>query len=314
MEFLVILISLTINYLWLKEFDRFDDSWFFRLRRLIEATFSSLEIKTEISWLVPVVSVYALLLLALLVLLQLASGILYGFITMLIHIWVLLVALDRTQPGKLASEFLTRWRRGDSQGMILFLQEQVLCAKDRAFGSDSEIHACFREQLVYRCFEKMFIMMFSYLLAGAFGVLFAYVSYQLRDSHDELQNQKQVNLIAGVIFILEWIPVRLLALTFSLIGNFVLCFDQLKPRFLDFTQRSHSADLYEYAACALSDRSGTGAFEGGQVTAQFDLTDKASERLAQAGEVEALQALLERSQAIWLVGLALFTLLSLHLV
>ena len=313
MKFLVILISLTINYLWLKDFDRFDDSWFFRLHRLIAVTFSRLETKTEISWLVPVVSVYALLLLALLVLLQLANGILYGFITMLIHISVLLVALDRTQPGKLASEFLTRWRRENSQGTLLFLQEQGLCAKDRAFGSDSEIYACFKEQLIYRCFEKMFIMMFSYLLAGAFGVLFAYVSYQLRDSHDELQNEKQVNLIAGMIFTLEWIPVRLLALTFSLVGNFVLCFDQLKPRFLDFTQRSNSADLFEYASCALSGRSGTGAVSGEPSPAQFDLSEEASERLEQAGEVEALQALLERSQAIWLVALALFTLLGLQL-
>jgi len=116
-----------------------------------------------------------------------------------------------------------------------------------------------------------------------------------------------------MIFMLEWIPVRLLALTFSLVGNFVLCFDQLKPRFLDFTQRPHSADLYEYASCALSDRSGTGAFAGGPLTSQFDLTDEAGERLAQTEEVEALQALLERSQAIWLVGLALFTLLGLQL-
>ena len=114
---------------------------------------------------------------------------------MLIHIWVLLVAFDRTQPGKLANEFLSRWRRGDLQGTLLFLQEHGLCGKERAFRSDPEIYTCFKEQLIYRCFEKMFIMIFSYLLAGAFGVLFAYVSYQLRDSHDEHQNEKQVNFV-----------------------------------------------------------------------------------------------------------------------
>ena len=66
MKFLVILISLAINYLWLKDFDRFDDSWFFRLRRLIEATFFRLEIRAKISWLMPVASIYALMLLSLL--------------------------------------------------------------------------------------------------------------------------------------------------------------------------------------------------------------------------------------------------------
>lgn len=314
MKFLVILISLAINYLWLKDFDRFDDSWFFRLRRLIEATFFRLEISAKISWLMPVASIYALMLLSLLMVLQIVGGTLYGVITMLIHIWVLLVALDRTQPGKLANEFLSRWRRGDLQGTLLLLQEQGLCAKERAFRSDPEIYVCFKEQLIYRCFEKMFIMIFSYLLAGAVGVLFAYVSYQLRDSHDEHQNEKQVNLIAGMIFILEWIPVRLLALTFCLVGNFVLCFDQLKPRFLDFTQRSNSADLYVYASCALSGMSGSGGTAGVPLSAQNDPTDAESERLTQAREVQALQALLERSQAIWLVVLALLTLLGLQVV
>ena len=314
MKFLVILISLSINYLWLKDFDRFDDSWFFRLRRLIEATTCRLESRAKISWLVPVALIYALMLLSLLMVLQLVSGTFSGFITMLIHIWVLLVALDRTQPGKLANEFLSRWRRGDSQGTLLFLQGQGLCAKERAFRSEPEIYACFEEQLIYRCFEKMFIMIFSYLLAGAVGVLFAYVSYQLRDSHDEHQNEKQVNLIAGMIFILEWIPVRLLALTFCLVGNFVLCFDQLKPRFLDFTQHSNSADLYVYASCALSGMSGSGETSDVPMSAQIDPTDAENERLAQVGEVLALQALLERSQTIWLVVLALFTLLGLNVV
>ena len=90
----------------------------------------------------PVASIYALMLLSLLIVLQIVGGTFYGFITMLIHIWVLLVALDRTQPGKLANEFLSRWRRGDLQG-TLFLQEQGLFAKERASLS-GEIYASLR--------------------------------------------------------------------------------------------------------------------------------------------------------------------------
>ncbi|HBW83767.1 MAG: hypothetical protein CMD92_02015 [Gammaproteobacteria bacterium] len=312
MKFLVILICLVVNHLRSDDCDRLDDSWFFRLRRLTDQALSRFERKRKLPWLVPVISIYAFLLLALFITLHFVSDVLYGFATMLIHIWVLLVALDRTQPRKLASAFLVRWRDGDFRASLHFLQEEGLIAEGLAFKSDAQVFIHFKEQFIYRCFEKIFVMLFSYLLAGAFGVLFAYVSYQLRYSYKESQHAKREKLIDGIILALEWIPVRLLALTFSLVGNFVLCFDKLRPQLLDFSQRSSSADLYVYATCALSQVAGSGLNIGEPRPIKLDLISKGSDRVIQEGEIEALQALLERSQTIWLAGLALVTLVGLQ--
>ena len=60
MKFLVILVCLTVNYLWLKDFDRFDDAWFFRLSRRIESALSERNVDSGVSWVVPVIMIYCL--------------------------------------------------------------------------------------------------------------------------------------------------------------------------------------------------------------------------------------------------------------
>ena len=313
MKFLVILICLAVNYLWSKHSDRFDDSWISHISRLADLTFSRFDRNRKLPWIAPIVSVYVFVLLLLFVLLQLASDFLFGFATMLVHICVLLVALDRTQPGKLVSEFLRRWLHGDSQAILNFLREKGLNTEERDFQSDSELLNFFKEQVIYRCFENIFVMVFSYLLAGAFGVLFAYASYRLRSIYEENHHIERVKLIDKMILVLEWFPVRLLALTFSLVGNFVLCFDKLQPRLVDFNQRSNSADLYEYAVCAASEMAVFNSKIDERSLVDLDPAVDETECAAHAGDLEAVQALLERSQAIWLAGLALLTLVNLQI-
>ena len=58
MKFLVILICLTINYLWLKDFDRFDDTWFFRFRRRMEDSIGSRETSSTWAGLAPLLFIY----------------------------------------------------------------------------------------------------------------------------------------------------------------------------------------------------------------------------------------------------------------
>jgi len=143
-------------------------------------------------------------------------------------------------------------------------------------------------------------MFFWYMSTGALGVLVSYISYQLRDSHREEQLQKQVEFIKLVVQVLEWIPLRLLALTFSLAGNFVQCFENVRNSFWHFgIETDNAALLYSYAGCAAS----------GMVVASA-ATEEEDAQL-EAREIQVNLGLLERSQAIWLSVLALITIVGL---
>ena len=158
----------------------------------------------------------------------------------------------------------------------------------------------------------MFVVFFWYLLAGALAVLFSYVSYQIRDSHEDGQDARQVNVICRIIYTLEWLPLRLLALTFSLAGNFVQCFEKVKQSFWEFQPETDSgATLHSYAGCALSGLDAS-VSESEDPQELSELSADERERLIGANEIDAIQALLERSQAIWLAILAVMTIFGLQ--
>ena len=305
MKFLVILICLTINYLWLKDFDRFDDAWFFRFRRRIEQWAGTSESGAELMGLIPLIFIYGIPILSLAILMWLFEGAAFGLPTMLLHILVLLVAFDRTQPGNIVKCFLQRWREGDSEACLNYLNEEMWVPEENTLENDQALSEFFKEQLIYRCFEKMFVMFFWYMLTGPLGIVFCYVSYQLRDTHHENQAEIESKTVSNVIHLLEWVPIRLLAITFSLAGNFVHCFDNLKQSFWSFSNESEASErLYSYAGCALS----------GSDSSISDADDSTASdwRKDQEREIENILALLERSQAIWLAVLALITIFGIQ--
>lgn len=302
MKFLVILICLALNYFWLRNYERFDDRWFFRFRENMEAAAQRVARNAAVWW--PALAlVYALPLLFLGLLLQLAREQAFGLFTMLIHILVVLMAFDRTQPGKLARDFLDLWSGGDEEAATAFLRGEFRAARDQDFANEEEVAYFFRKHLVYRSFERMFVQFFWYLAAGPYGVLAAYVTYQLRDSGDERTHPKSAETVEIVIRLIEWIPLRLVALTFSLAGNFVHCFNQLKKSFWEFGRKVDNAGLlYSFAGFALF---------GGIARDEADTEERETDaggRDYQAWEIESLQALLERCQLLWLGFLAVFTI------
>jgi AmpE protein len=303
MKFLVILICLMVNYLWLKDFDRFNDGWFFRFRCRVEDWAANFVDKIPLGWLAAFVLIYALPLASLTLILFIATGSVFGLATMMVHILVLLVAFDRTQPGQLAKDFLEKFRGGDMADCMDFLKQEFHATSLPDVDDKDGIGKYFSKQLTYRSFERMFVLFFWYMCAGALGILFSYISYQLRDSHREQQLQKQVDFINLVIQILEWVPLRLLALTFSLAGNFVQCFENVRASFWRFSIETNNADLlYGYANCAAS---------GMVINNPLKENEEAEAQDRESAEIQAILGLLERSQAIWLSVLALITIVGL---
>ena len=315
MKFLVILICLIINYLWLKDFDRFDDSWFFRFRCQMVDLSTKISRKPSARWVLGTGFTYLFPLFVLGTVLYLVAGQFYDLPTMGVHILVLLVAFDRIQPGKLAREFLEKWKAGDIEACKLYLKQELAMPEALKIDDEESLSDYFSKQLVYRSFEKMFVMFFWYIIGGPIGILICYISYQLRDLNIEPeargktdqreyeQQQEEIKLISNVIWLLEWAPMRLLAITFSLTGNFVRCFENLKKSFWSADVETSSADLlYGYASCALS-----GMVDSDTPAADDGEKPKTRERLQKVARIQALLALLERSQAVWLIMLAIFT-------
>lgn len=310
MKFLVILICVTANYFWKQDLDRIDDSWFFALRhRLVAFVDRSLAASAD-GWLVLFVLTFLVPLLVLGLVLVVADGVLYGLITMVVHVFILLMAFDRTHPGLLAQEYLEHWRAGDTQAGFRFLARELAFERSGEAETLAQMHRVFGRLYVYRCFEKMFVMFFWYLLAGPLGVLLAYIAYQLRDAGAVIADAREPGAVAAVVAVLEWAPLRLLGLTLCLVGNFERCFSRLRQTGL---QNDGNTDLavYELALAAL-ELAADGASDASQLEPGSDMGGAAGERYRSraAGEVEALRGLMERSQVLWLIGIALITVFA----
>ena len=299
MKFLVILLGLILTATWLKEADRFDDSWFGRYQLALRKSVSKLKIDEKFRLLVALGAIYGVLLGAVMVLEALAEGAIYGLATMLLHLFVLLFAMDRTQPARLARDFLKSWSAGNRQGCVEYLQAELSLEAPPNAADGSALVGQFKRLLAYRSFERMFMMYTLYMLAGPEGVMFGYVSYQLRSELCRGEDQRLAMPLEKVIAIIEWVPLRLLAITFSLVGNFNSCVSRLRRHLWEFSTTSDNAQLIaDWARCALS--------EPAACEAQSADCDEA----AMSAEIEALSGLLERSQIVWLVVVAVLTLVG----
>lgn len=309
MKFLVILICVSVNYLWKRDRNRIDDTWFIKLREYIDKTTEGLEARSELVWVLGLLLIYFVPMGVVAGLLFLSGGIFFGLLTMLIHILVLLMAFDLIHPGLLAQGYLERWNKMDLQACFLYLKEDLRCGPvpEDFIG----LHKTFCRVYIYRCFEKMFVMFFWYVLAGPLGLMFAYVCYQHRDGDMRQRNGKETGIVSKLIEMLEWIPVRLLGFTMSLVGDFESCFYRLRRTGL-INELATDTTIYEYSFCALglSSTDSTAQKPEGHESA---VDNSGFEQFKEQGalEVSALQSLMERSQISWLCLMALITVLGL---
>ncbi|QJD60642.1 regulatory signaling modulator protein AmpE [Pseudomonas sp. gcc21] len=163
------------------------------------------------SWLFLIMLLLPLPLLA--VVLWLATGVAYGVLTLIIHTLLVLLCVGRSDPlGTMTSAVGEAWQRGD--------QEAASVLAERDFGVVGDDAAVLlqglRGRMAAEACHGYFVPAFWYVLLGpivAVGYRLAWLASQRSDAGG--------NAFAGALaHALEWLPVRLMGLSFALVGHF----------------------------------------------------------------------------------------------
>jgi AmpE protein len=279
---------------------------------------SAATLKVAVFVLVPVVVLH-------LVLLAMAQSHL-GFFVFLLELLVLLYALGRgnldTQVSLLSSDL----ERQDLQAAFHDAAVFNIAHREGNASNSADLRNEIFAALPYRIFERSFTVIFLFFFLGAPAAL----CYRLLALHGDLslENDADESLTASqesaeeesadavaedrldqnpdaipnaalnspalrLLWLLEWIPVRLLGFTLGLVGSFSDTATHLRE--LLFCRHTATAELLR--------RCVQGAL------GKPDQADPKSETLSKA-EIDAVTSLFRRSMTAWLVGIAILVILS----
>ncbi|MGE8148220.1 regulatory signaling modulator protein AmpE [Pseudomonas frederiksbergensis] len=209
MSFLVLLLAV-----WIEKFSALrhrvqrDGGWVRELHKL-EA---SPRLKDH-PWLVLVVLVLlpvALLGLLLLVL----DPVAYGLLALPVHLLVVIYSLGRGDLLGGLGPFRDAWRREDLQAAAHVAKRDLdICAD-----SGEQLLERVQAHLLWEAYQSFFAVIFWYFLLGPVAAL-SYRLLALAEEHG--QNPAVVERAAQLRHAFDWVPVRLLAASFALVGNFV---------------------------------------------------------------------------------------------
>lgn len=276
MIFLVVLMVLLIDKLtdWRRAVQ--DDGPWLRLLQRIEGG--------PDSGYSPWLSLFVLVLLPVLLLgllLMALKPLAYGWLSLPLHLLVLLYSLGRGQGKRELGPFRDAWRRGDEEAAARVAERDLKLSAPDALSLLRDVEA----QLLWRSHQGFFAVIFWYVLLGPLAAL-AYRLLALTIEHAKAEAIRE--RAAQFRHALDWLPVRVLLASFGLVGNFVAA------------NRAMLDDLLHWnvPAWQLLARVGPVA------------ADLAEPYAGQAGiaRLDNLAALLVRARILWYAAIALWVL------
>ena len=219
--------------------------------------------------------------LALLLLLLVLKSLLYGLLLIPVHLAVVLYSLTRGDLKASLGPFRDAWRRQDTQAASLAAQRDLLIQSEEPAGLIEAVQG----HLLWQGFQGFFAVIFYYLIGGPIAAL----TYRLLVLSAE---QTQVAAFAGLatraLHILDWLPARLLSISFALVGHFILVNRLLMHNLLCLTE----------PASNFLRQTGRAAIE-----MESDLSGEKG-----TASLEQIWLLLVRSAVLWYACLAFWTL------
>ncbi|WNZ57452.1 regulatory signaling modulator protein AmpE [Microbulbifer sp. MKSA007] len=289
MTLLIVLITVALVQIWGSGAPLHRDGWFSRWSQYLQALPSingNSGLLLGITILVPVlISAIAM---------TLAEGAADGLGYLLLGVPLLLYCLGRGNFNDIVANYLRHWYSGDLEGATK-AAAPILRELHEAPSDDTCLHEQVFRGAAYCAFERLFAVLFWFILLGIPGaVLFrlsALYAENTRGSSEEAT-------AARWLWLLEWLPVRVMGLSFAIVGNFAGCYRAWRRVLM--CRESHTDQVLEaYLEGAL------GGIDASECSGGSDL----SQMQRQSGaEIEGLQALLSRTLLLWITGLALLVL------
>ena len=147
-------------------------------------------------------------------LLHVLEPVAYGLLALPVHLLVLVYSLGRGDVKAALGPFRDAWRRGDDQAALHVAERDLGLAADDAQGLIKRVQG----HLLWQAYQSFFAVIFWYFLLGP-GAALAYRLLALTADHSR---QPALQALAGQLrHALDWLPVRVIALSFALVGNFV---------------------------------------------------------------------------------------------
>ncbi|AZZ74326.1 MULTISPECIES: regulatory signaling modulator protein AmpE [Pseudomonas] len=209
MSFLVLLLAL-----WIEKFSALrhrvqrDGGWIRELNKL-----ESSERLAKQPWLV--LSILVLFPVALLALLLVVlEPVAYGLLALPVHLLVVIYSLGRGDLLGGLGPFRDAWRREDLQAAAHVAKRDLNICAD----SGEQLLERVQGHLLWQAYQSFFAVIFWYFVLGPVAAL-AYRLLALAQEHG--QNPALVERAAQLRHAFDWLPVRLLAASMALVGNFV---------------------------------------------------------------------------------------------
>ncbi|CAD5107961.1 regulatory signaling modulator protein AmpE [Zestomonas carbonaria] len=275
MSFLVLLLVL-----WVEKFSgwrrriQHDGPWLHLLTRMEANAVAAPWSRLVVLVLLPVVALGLLLLLL--------QPLAHGWLALPVHLLVLIYSLGRGDVLAALGPFRDAWRRGDSQAAY------HVAERDLGLVADEGGVLLYRVQgyLLWQGYQSFFAVIFWYALLGPMAAL----AYRLLALTCEYAQQPALHERAlQVRHALDWLPVRVLATSFALVGNFMAVTRVVLHELLN----------WDISAARLVEKAGR---------ASDDLPEPEPGE-AGVASLDALWQLLVRAAVLWYAAFALWTLL-----
>lgn len=236
-------------------------------------------------------------------LMVLAEALLGGLGTLLAGVPLLLYCLGRGNFNEMLSEYLRNWYRGDLDAARASAAALLNGGGEERSGCDGRplneqaLHQEVFRGAAYCAFERLFAVLFWFLLLGIPGALL----YRLSALYaEQVRGGEGDSTALRWLWLLEWLPVRVLGFSFAIVGNFAGCYRAWREC-LTCRQRESADVLEAYLEGAL------GGIDPGECSAGGEVAE--GQRFCGA-QLEALQALLSRALLLWITVMAIWVLLG----